>query len=104
VALDGGQLWLRDAGVAVGQGVRMRVLARDVSIATVAPTHTSIQNQLACTVESIRPDTHPSQALVRLRCGTATLLARVTARSAAKLQLTADRAVWALVKSVALVE
>jgi ABC-type molybdate transport system ATPase subunit len=41
---------------------------------------------------------------VRLRCGTATLLARVTARSAAKLQLTADQAVWALVKSVALVE
>ena len=69
-----------------------------------APAGTSIQNQLACTVESIRPDSHPSQVLVRLRCGTATLLARVTARSAAKLELAADRAVWALVKSVALVE
>ena len=105
VVFDGGSVWLRDSPVLEpGRRVRVRVLARDVSLALAAPAGTSIQNQLACTVESIRPDSHPSQVLVRLRCGTATLLARVTARSAAKLELTADRAVWALVKSVALVE
>lgn len=82
----------------------MRVLARDVSLALVAPVGTSIQNQLACTVEQITPDVHPSQVLVWLRCGPATLLARVTARSAAQLNLCAGQAVWALVKSVALVE
>ena len=105
VFFDGGSVWLRDSpALEPGRRVRVRVLARDVSLALAAPAGTSIQNQLACTVESIRPDSHPSQVLVRLRCGTATLLARVTARSAAKLELTADRAVWALVKSVALVE
>ena len=105
VAFDGGSLWLRDSPVLEpGRRVRVRVLARDVSLALAAPADTSIQNQLACTVESIRPDAHPSQVLVQLRCGTATLLARVTARSAAKLELAAGRAVWALVKSVALVE
>jgi molybdate transport system ATP-binding protein len=87
-----------------GRGVRVRVLARDVSLALAAPAGTSIQNQLACTVESIKPDAHPSQMLVQLRCGGASLLARVTARSAAQLELAAGRTVWALVKSVALVE
>jgi molybdate transport system ATP-binding protein len=105
VVFDGGSVWLRDSpGLEPGRRVRVRVLARDVSLALAAPAGTSIQNQLACKVESIRPDSHPSQVLVRLRCGTATLLARVTARSAAKLELAADRAAWALVKSVALVE
>ena len=105
VGFDGGSLWLRDSpGLEPGRRVRVRVLARDVSLALAAPAGTSIQNQLACTVESITPDAHPSQVLVRLRCGTATLLARVTARSAAQLELAAGQAVWALVKSVALVE
>jgi molybdate transport system ATP-binding protein len=105
VGFDGGSLWLRDSpGLEPGRRVRVRVLARDVSLALTAPAGTSIQNQLACMVESIAPDAHPSQVLVRLRCGTATLLARVTARSAAQLELAAGRAVWALVKSVALVE
>jgi len=55
VAFDGGQMWLRDSGVALGQTVRMRVLARDVSIATEAPLHTSIQNQLRGSIQSITP-------------------------------------------------
>ncbi len=105
VAFQGGSLWLRDsAGLEPGRTVRVRVLARDVSLALAAPAGTSIQNQLSCTVESITPDAHASQVLVRLRCGGASLLARVTARSAAQLDLFAGRAVWALVKSVALVE
>ena len=107
VVFDGGSLWLRDSAVLhPGRAVRVRVLARDVSLALAAPAGTSIQNQLACTVESITPDVHPSQVLVlvRLRCGTATVLARITARSAAQLDLAVGRAVWALVKSVALVE
>ena len=105
VAFDGGSLWLRDSpALHPGRLVRVRVLARDVSLALAAPAGTSIQNQLACTVESITPETHPSQVLVRLRCGTARVLARITARSAAQLELAAGRAVWALVKSVALVE
>jgi molybdate transport system ATP-binding protein len=103
VALDGGQLWLRDAGVAVGQGVRMRVLARDVSIATVAPTHTSIQNQLSAVIEAMAPDAHPSQVLVRLRVGPWAVLARITQKAWSDLGLHLGQMVCVQVKSVAVV-
>lgn len=100
---SGGSLWLRDDGHALGQAVRLRVLARDVSLATERATHSSIQNLLPSTVVSIAEDAHPSQALVRVRCGDALLLARVTHRAVQQLQLAPGSPVWAQVKSVALV-
>ncbi len=101
---DGGSLWLRDTGLALGRSVRLRVLARDVSIALEQPRHTSIQNQLTCTVLTIADDAHASQQRVHLQCGSATLLARVTARAVDTLALAPGQQVWAQVKSVALVE
>jgi len=104
VSFDGGALWLRDTGVAQGQRVRLRVLARDVSITLEEPRHTSIQNHLPCTIESIAPDAHASQLLLRLRCGPSVLLARLTRRAQDTLGLYPGRSVWAQVKSVALVQ
>lgn len=104
VAFDGGSLWLRDSGVPVGQAVRLRVLARDVSLTTAEPQHTSIQNHLPGTIESIAPDAHPSQVLLRVRCGASVLLARITRRAVDALGLQPGRAVWVQVKSVALVQ
>ena len=101
---DGGSLWLRDSGLAIGRAVRLRVLARDVSIALVPPAQSSIQNVLRCVVQSVAPDAHPSQVLVQLACGPSRLLARITARAAHALALQPGQAVWAQVKSVALVE
>ena len=103
VAFDGGQMWLRDSGVALGQMVRMRVLARDVSIATEAPLHTSIQNQLSAVIEAVAPDAHPSQLLVRLRVGSWAVLARITQKAWSDLSLHIGQAVWVQVKSVAVV-
>lgn len=103
VAFAGGSLWLRDGGLPVGRRVRLRVLARDVSIALEEPHGTSIQNLLRCRVEAIAPDRHPSQVLVRLACGDSVLLARITARAANALALATGQPVWAQVKSVALV-
>lgn len=106
VAFDGGSLWLAAGAAAVGRTVRVRVLARDVSIATVAPTlpaASSIQNVLPCTVVAIAAGAHPSQALVQLDCGGSLLLARITARAADALDLAPGQAVWAQVKSAALV-
>lgn len=100
---QGGALWLRDTGLALGNSVRLRVLARDVSIALVAPQSSSIQNVLPCVVSEIRDDDHPSQVLVRLLCGSQALWARITARSAHTLALQPGLAVWAQVKSVGLV-
>jgi molybdate transport system ATP-binding protein len=104
VTFEGGSLWLRDSGVAVAQSVRLRVLARDVSITTEEPRHTSIQNHLPCQIESIVPDAHASQLLLRLRCGPSVLLARITRRAQDTLGLYPGRSIWAQVKSVALVQ
>jgi molybdate transport system ATP-binding protein len=104
VGFDGGSLWLRDTGLRVGQAVRLRVLARDISLALEQPQHTSIQNLLQGVVQSVAPDRHPSQALLRLACGNTVLLARITARAVHELQLQPGTPVWAQVKSVALIE
>jgi molybdate transport system ATP-binding protein len=104
VSFAGGNVWLRADALHMQQRVRVRVLARDVSIATTEPHHTSIQNLLPCKVLSVTADAHPSQCLVRLQCGESTILARITARSAHQLALQEGAAVWAQLKSVALVE
>ena len=104
VVFPGGELWLRDTGLPAGQIARVRVLARDVSIATDRPSHTSIQNILPCIVESIAGDLEESQSLVQLRCGESILLARITSRAVASLGLIGGMQVWAQIKAVVLVE
>ena len=99
---DGGQVWVRDMGTPIGAPVRVRILARDVSLALVRPDQTSILNQLAGTVVALADDTHPSLVLVRLQVGNTPLLARVTRLSAHLLGLQPGTAVWVQVKSVAL--
>lgn len=103
VTFPGGELWLRDDGVEAGRAVRLRVLARDVSLALAEPSRTSIQNLLPGAVDAIAPDAHPSQVLVRVRCGDSLLLARITRRACESLALQAGSPVWVQVKSVALV-
>ncbi len=105
VGFEGGSLWLRDSGATPGERVRLRVLARDVGIATEQPRATSVQNLLPCTIDHIVPDPrHGAQVLVTLRCaGGEALLARVTGRSAHQLELAPGMGAWAQVKAVALV-
>ena len=104
IGFDGGQFWVPDTGLVAGQSVRVRVLARDVSLSLGVASQTSIQNIVPCVIESLGADQHPSQALIKLRCASTTLLARVTARAVADLGLTVGLQVWAQVKSVALVK
>ena len=91
------------AGLQEHQNVRLLVLARDVSIATQKPENTSIQNLVPCCIESIQPDTHPAQVLVKLVHADTTLIARITRRAREALGLTNGQKVWAQIKSVALV-
>ncbi len=99
----GGHLWLRDGGAALGRRLRLRVLARDVSVALDKPLMTSVQNLLPCEVMAIEPAEHPSQRLVRLGCGSAVLLALLTRRACDALALRPGCQVWAMVKAVAVV-
>jgi len=103
IDFEGGCVWMRDAGLPVGKAVRIRILARDVSLATSEPQNTSIQNQLRGTIQSITPDAHPSQVMVVLKCGAEEVMARVTKRAVDELGLQVGQPVWAQVKSVALV-
>ena len=104
VAFEGGHMWVRDTNMHIGKAVRLRVLARDVSITLREAQHTSIQNHMSARIDAIHADAHPSQALVRLQCGATWVLARVTQRAVAELGLAVGISVWAQVKSVAVIE
>lgn len=101
VDFGGGCLWVRDIGAAVHRRVRVRILARDVSIA-LARFASSIVNTLPATVVAHGDDDHPALVLVRLRVGSGSLLARLTRQSAARLGLVAGMSVWVQIKAVAL--
>ena len=103
VEFDGGELWVRDSGVPVGRRVRVRILARDVSLANSRHDDVSIMNLLPAVVTAHAGEDHPSSVLVQLRIGGTPLLARVTRRSAQRLALAPGRAVWVQIKAVALV-
>ncbi len=98
----GGVLWTRDPGLAVGTPARVRILARDVSLARERPGKSTIQNILPGRIERIADDETPGLALVRARVGDAALLARVTRRALADLPLREGDDAWLQVKSVAL--
>lgn len=103
VEFPGGSLWVRDGGQALGQAVRVRILARDVSIALEPVQGISIQNCLPATVEQMATDYHPALALLQLKVGLSPMLARLTQRAAADLELQPGMAVWVQIKAVALI-
>jgi molybdate transport system ATP-binding protein len=84
--------------------VRVRLLARDVSLARAPQTGTSIGNQLQGVVQALADDEHPSLTLVRVKVGDWPVVARLSRRSAHALALQPGVPVWAQVKTVALME
>ena len=98
----GGFFWTRKQQLSVGDPVRVRVLARDVSIARERPANSTIQNVLPAHITDIVDDDQEGFVLVRVMVGDSALIARVTQRSVAELQLAAHQSVWIQVKSVAL--
>jgi len=103
VEFPGGSLWVRDGGHSIGQPVRIRILARDVSIALEKVMDTSILNCLPATVDQLADDSHPALSLLRLTMGPSALLARLTRRSAVGLGLMPGMPVWVQIKAVALI-
>lgn len=94
-------LWVRDEGHPLGKRLRVRVLARDVSLARDEPAGTSILNHFRVIVQELAADTHPSLLLARVSLGEQSLVARLTRRSAAALGLAPGAQLWAQVKVVA---
>ena len=104
LAFPGGALWTRLHDLLPGRRVRVRVLARDVSLTLDPPGRSSIQNVLPGVVDAQAPDDHPGLLRVRIAVGDSHLLAHVTRRSAAQLALAPGQPVFVQVKSVALLE
>jgi molybdate transport system ATP-binding protein len=88
----------------IGQRVRVRIDARDVSLALKPPEHSSITNILPGRVMDVTDDRDPAQRLVRIDVGGRPLLARITQRSVAQLAIAPGMALYAQVKSVALMD
>ena len=104
IAFPGGQLQLVSTRQRpVGQAVRLRVQARDVSLTLSPQTGTSILNAVPAQVVALRGDS-PGQIMVALEAGTTRLLARITQRSARTLCLTPGMHVVAQVKGIALLD
>lgn len=103
VKFAGGTLWVRDGGHHTGHSLRVRILARDVSIALDKVDGTSVLNCLPASVAQLADEMHPALALVRLDIGGSPLVARITRRSAARLGLVPGMLVWAQIKAVAVI-
>jgi molybdate transport system ATP-binding protein len=97
---EGGELIAPGIDVAVGTKVRIRIRARDVSLATVRPQSISIRNVLEGVVELI-DDQRGAIVEVHVRVGARTLLARISRLAADDMELRAQSRVFVLVKAIA---
>lgn len=86
----------------IGTYLRCRIHARDVSLALVPQSQTSILNCVSAVVVDLAPAGTPGHVLVKLDVAGEPLLARITRRSAAKLDIRPGLALRAQIKAVAL--
>jgi molybdate transport system ATP-binding protein len=98
---DGGTLAATNVDALIGEPVRVRIRARDVSIALGRPERISIQNVLGGTIAAVG-DERSGIVDVSIAIGATTLRSRITARAARQLGLVPGLEVHALVKAVSL--
>lgn len=96
----GGHISLLNPLLQVGQRIRVRIQARDVSLTLERQQGTSVLNIFAATVLAISNDS-PGQIMVALDAGGSRLLARITQKSLDALNLQPGSPVFAQVKGVA---
>jgi len=85
----------------LGQALRCKVQARDVSLSLNAAEHSSILNRLPVTVISEMPADNAAHVLIRLEAGGTPLLARITRYSRDQLGVYPGQQLWAQIKAVA---
>ncbi len=99
LSFAGGTLLAGRIDVAPGTLVRLRIHARDVVLATEAPTHVSVRNVLAGRVVSVTPG--PGHIVdVMLDCNGAVIWSQITSLAQAHLRLTEGMRAFALLKAV----
>ena len=101
---DGGKMIVGRTTQPVGAHVRLRIHARDVSLALQCHDDSSILNILPAQVMAME-SAGPARVLVKLSAGnggSSLLLARITRKSAEALALTEGKSLYVQIKSVAL--
>lgn len=99
---DGGELWVRDGGDLIGSKIRVRILARDVSLVLSPHQDSSIINCLWARVDNIQGGIDKSMVLVALMVGQHKIIARLSSRSVHQLNIEIGKEVWAQIKGVAI--
>ncbi|HKQ30297.1 MAG TPA: molybdenum ABC transporter ATP-binding protein, partial [Burkholderiales bacterium] len=82
----GGRLIVTRMPAPIGTRVRVRIQARDVSVALDPPTRSSVQNIVAVRVAGIGEGV-PGKAMLQLDAGGSLLLAQITRKSVEQLEL-----------------
>lgn len=100
LAFDGGELRVPGINTPSGGRLRVRIRARDVSLALTRPADVSILNVLPGRVTSIGGDGDEPVAEVEVAVGAVNVSARVTRYSVNELRITPGQAVFVMVKAV----
>lgn len=101
LCFDGGTLTAINVDALIGEPVRVRIRARDVSIALEPPRRISIQNVLHGTIAAVGEE-RGGIVDVSIAVGATLLRSRVTRRAVEQLGLAPGLEVYALVKAVSL--
>lgn len=97
-----GVLQVPRSGIPVGGATRLRILASDVLISLEPPTSVSALNILPGIIAEIGPRRDGPAVELRIDCNGESLLARLTAKSAAALALQPGTRVYAMIKTVSI--
>ncbi len=100
---DGGFLWVNTPSEEHfhGKEIRLRIYAKDVSISRQPTVNSSILNILPANIIDII-GLGKGQSIVKLRCYQQTLLARLTNKSIAQLELAKGDQIFAQIKGIAI--
>lgn len=101
---NGGSLWLKDHGAVEGDALRLRLLARDISLCLQAHSEQSILNSLPARVVELAPSDHPALVVVKAMIGDTPILAKITRKSAAQMRLEVHSQVWVQIKTAAVLD
>ncbi len=100
--IGGSVLLAPQTGLTAGDHVRVRIPAREVILATEAPSGLSVHNVLTGTVATVAVDGAADAAIVQLTVGRTHILAEVTRDAVSRLGIVEGKPLHALIKSVSL--
>ncbi len=101
LGFDGGQINMPRISVPIDEKIRLRIRARDVTLATTKPVDVSAANVLEGRLVDLAESSGPFIE-ARIQVGNAFILARVTRYAADALSLAPGKTVYAMVKAAAI--